>query len=553
MKSQKNNSLGPGIPPFRTNWLILWLVLISFAAAGFAAPASGPGGPIRINVSLDPAVQAEPVSGRILLLLSRTERFSPDINGTPVFGLNVDNLEPGATVSVDDRAFGYPVRRLSEMPEGEYYAQAWLNVYTTFKRSDGKVVKLHMDQGEGQNWRRSPGNFFSEPAKLRVGGAGATSNPSLILAKVVPPLPPYQDTVHLKHIRIQSRLLTEFWGRPMFLGANVLLPKGYEEHPGVRYPVHYIQGHFPRGNVTRFSEDPNNAAYKQWAADNAPRFIQVTIEHACPYYDDSYGVNSENVGPYGDAIVTELIPFLEASFRAIGKPWARVLSGGSTGGWVSLATQVFYPDFFGGTWSFFPDPVDFRKYQIVNLYEDANAYYIEQEWTRVPRGACRDTSGNLIFTQEQENLYEEAIGDRFRSGGQWAIWNAVFAPVAEDGYPKPLWDPATGRIDRDAVTWAGERYDLRRHLEKNWPSIGAKLAGKIHVYCGRMDNFYLNEACYLLQESLEKMANPPYGGEFRYGDRGGHGWSPFKGDELVRTMADHVLAASPENKKDWDY
>ncbi|MBN2408558.1 MAG: hypothetical protein JXE07_02380, partial [Candidatus Aminicenantes bacterium] len=336
-------------------------------------------------------------------------------------------------------------------------------------------------------------------------------------------------------------------------GANVLLPKGYDEHPDVRYPVHYIQGHFPRGNVGRFREDPNNAAYKLWDAADAPRFIQVTFEHACPYYDDSYGVNSENVGPYGDAIVKELIPHLEARFRAIGRPWARVLSGGSTGGWISLAMQVFYPEVFGGTWSFFPDPVDFRKYQIVNLYEDANAYYIETEWARIPRGACRDTSGNLIFTQEQENHYEEAIGDRFRSGGQWAIWNAVFAPVAEDGYPRPLWDPETGAIDKEAVAWAGERYDLRRYLEKNWPTIGSRLAGKIRVYCGRMDNFYLNEACYLLQESLEKMTDPPYGGEFKYGDRGGHGWSPFQGDEMPRAMAGHVLAHSPEKKKDWIY
>ncbi|MCX6578468.1 MAG: alpha/beta hydrolase-fold protein, partial [Candidatus Aminicenantes bacterium] len=351
----------------------------------------------------------------------------------------------------------------------------------------------------------------------------------------------------------QSKLLTEFWGRPMEIGANILLPKGYDEHPDVRYPVHYIQGHFPRGNVSRFSENPNNAANKIWSSDNMPRFIQVTIEHTCPYYDDSYGVNSENAGPYGDAIITELIPHVEKTFRAVGQPWARVLSGGSTGGWISLAMQVFYPDFFGGTWTFCPDPVDFRKYQIVNLYNDKNAYYIEYEWTRVPRGGERDTSGNIIYTQEQENLYEEAIGDRFRSGGQWAIWNAVFAPVAEDGYPKPLWDPVTGKIDKDAIAWAGERYDLRRYLEKNWTAVGAKLAGKIHVYCGRMDNFYLNEACYLLQNFLESATNPPYGGEFKYGDRGGHGWSPFKGDALQRTMAEHVLQNSPDKKKDWIY
>jgi len=532
------------------------LLVFAVAALAFAAayPPSGAraASPVRFSVALDPGAASGPLDGRVLLLLSRTEKFSPGINGTPVFGLNVDGLRPGEEVVLDDRAFGYPLRRLGDIPEGEYFVQAWLNVYTTFRRSDGKAVKLHMDQGEGQNWRRSPGNLFSDPVKVRIGG-DASAPPRLVLKNVVPPIKAYQDTAHLKHLKIQSKLLSDFWGRPMAIGANVLLPKGYEEHPEVRYPVHYIQGHFPRGGVSRFSEDAASPGFKIWNADNLPRFIQVTFEHACPYYDDSYGVNSENVGPYGDALVTELIPVVEKTFRAIGEPWARVLSGGSTGGWISLAMQVFYPDFFGGTWSFYPDPVDFRKYQIVDLYKDKNAYYIEHEWTRVPRGAERDTSGNLIFTQEQENLYEEAVGDRFRSGGQWAIWNAVFAPVAEDGYPKPLWDPVTGIIDKGAVQWAGERYDLRRYLEKNWPAVGPKLAGKIRVYCGRMDNFYLNEACYLLQESLEKLTDPPYGGEFRYGDRGGHGWSPFRGDELLRAMGAHVAKSAPGGKTDWIY
>jgi enterochelin esterase-like enzyme len=546
---------------FKTKIPILILLSALFVTTLFAVRSgyeSGPTArptarPIRFAVSIDPAVRAEPASGRILFLLSRSNRFNPGMNGTPVFGKNVDDLKPGDRIYIDETAFGYPVRSLRDIPEGEYFVQAWLNVYTTFKRSDGKIIKLHMDQGEGQNWRRSPGNLFSDPVKVKIAAADAADPAPIVLNRVVPPIPAYQDTTHLKHIKIQSKLLTEFWGRPMEIGANILLPKGYDEHPDVRYPVHYIQGHFPRGNVGRFSEDPNNAANKIWSSDNMPRFIQVTIEHACPYYDDSYGVNSENAGPYGDAIITELIPQIEKIFRAIGQPWARVLSGGSTGGWISLAMQVFYPEFFGGTWTLFPDPVDFRKYQIVNLYNDKNAYYIEHEWTRVPRGGERDTSGNIIYTQEQENLYEEAIGDRFRSGGQWAIWNAVFAPVAEDGYPKPLWDPLTGKIDKDVVDWTSERYDLRRYLEKNWPTIGSKLAGKIHVYCGRMDNFYLNEACYLLQVFLESATNPPYGGEFKYGDRGGHGWSPFRGDALQRAMAEHILQNSPDQKKDWIY
>jgi hypothetical protein len=506
------------------------LVALALTGGALGVFAGALSGSARFAVSVDPAVLKEPVSGRIILLLSRTDQLRTGENGIPVFGLNVDDLGPGRKVLIDETAFGYPVRSLEDIPDGEYTVQVYLNVYTVFKRADGKVVELHMDRGEGQNWRRSPGNLFCDPVKVRL-SSGAKDPVPLVLDKVIPEIAPYEDTETLKHVRIQSRLLSDFWGRPMFLGANVLLPAGYDENPEERYPVHYIQGHFPRGRVGR--------ARGGQPADG-PRFIQVTFEHACPYYDDSYGVNSENCGPYGDAIVTELIPYLEKTFRAVGKPYARVLSGGSTGGWIALALQIFYPDFFGGTWAFCPDPVDFHKYQIVNLYDDANAYFFKSEWTSVPRGGSRDTSGNIRYTMEQECLYEEVIGDRFRSGGQWAIWNAVFAPVAEDGYPKPLWDPLTGEIDKSVVAWAGERYDLRRVLEKNWAEIGPKLVGKIRVYVGRMDNFYLNEACYLLEEFLEGTKDPYYAGEFRYGDRGAHGWSPFAGDEMLRAMAEHV-------------
>jgi len=530
------------------------ILLLLFVFVAAAALSAVPQGYTTFEVTIDPAVRAEAADGRILVLLSRTDKFSPGPTGTPVFGLNVDGLKPGAKAVVDETALGHPVRSLHDIPPGDYYVQAWLNVYTTFKRSDGKVIKLHQDQGEGQNWRRSPGNLYSEPVRIKLEAAKGAAAVPLVLNKVVPPIPPYQDTKWLKHIRIQSRLLTEFWGQPMSIGANVLLPKGYDEHPDVRYPVHYVQGHFPRGRAGRFSEDETSPAFKLWTADGAPRFIQVTFEHACPYYDDSYGVNSANVGPYGDAITTELIPHIEKTFRAIGEPWARVLSGGSTGGWISLALQVFYPDVFGGVWSFCPDPVDFRKYQVVDLYGDKNAYYVDSEWARVPRGGERRTDGNLVYTMEQENLYEEATGDRCRSGGQWAIWNAVFAPVAEDGYPRAFWDPLTGEIDKTAVEWARERYDLRVYLEKNWPAIGPRLTGKIHVYVGRMDNFYLNEACYLLEASLAARTDPPYGGKFVYGDRGGHGWSPFQGDEMLREMAAFVERNAPSSaKKDWVY
>jgi hypothetical protein len=507
------------------------------------------------SVSFDAALGPEPKSGRIVLLLSRSTRFQPNETGTPFFGLDVDDLKPGSAAVFDDNAPGYPVRSLRDLPAGDYYVQAYLNVYTTFHRSDGHAVKLHNDQGEGQRWRRSPGNFFSEPQKVSWDPRGAEAVP-VVMTKKIPPIELPKDSEWVRTIRIQSDVLTKFWGAPMFLGARVLLPKGFDEHPEARYPVIYTVGHFSMANPGGFQVNESNALYQAWTSADMPRVLLVSIQHACPYYDDSYGVNSDNVGPYGDAITRELIPYLERKYRAIGKPYARVLTGGSTGGWIALAMQVFYPDLFGGTWSFCPDPVDFRKYQIVDLYSDSNAYFIESEWVNVPRPAQRETDGNIRFSMQQENLKEETLGTRYRSGGQWAIWNAVFAPVAEDGYPKPLWNPQTGNIDHAVAEWARERYDLRYYTEKNWNTLGAKLVGKINVFVGRMDNYYLNEAVYYLDDFLRKTLNPRYTGRFEYGERAGHGWSPYRNSaDLYREMAGHVTKSAPpgEDNASWHY
>jgi hypothetical protein len=524
--------------------------------AAVCALAWGQSGTTTFSISFDPSLGNEPLSGRIILMLSRTQQFLPTETGTPFYGVNVDDWKPGAAAVIDATAPGYPIKSLRDLPSGDYYVQAYLNVYTTFHRADGHTIKLHNDQGEGQNWRRSPGNLYSDPQRIHFEANAGRPIP-IVLNKKLPPIDPPKDNDWVKTVRVQSKLLTQFWGAPMFLSARILLPKGFSEHPEARYPVIYSVGHFSSGAPGRFQPDPNNAMYQAWTAPDMPRMLLVTIQHACPYYDDSYGVNSENVGPYGDAITQELIPYLEKEYRAIGKPYARVLTGGSTGGWISLAEQIFYPDFFGGTWSFCPDPVDFHKYQIVNLYGDANAYFREYEWAKVPRPGERGTDGNITYTMEQENLKEEVLGTRYRSGGQWAIWNAVFAPVAEDGYPKPLWDPLTGKIDHSVVDWAAEHYDLRNYLEKNWATVGPKLAGKINMFVGRMDNYYLNEAVYLLEASLAKTSNPHYTGRFEYGERAGHGWSPYKRDDsdLFREMADHIAKNAPqgENTQSWQY
>jgi hypothetical protein len=227
------------------------------------------------------------------------------------------------------------------------------------------------------------------------------------------------------------------------------------------------------------------------------------------------------VGPYGDAFTRELIPFLEEEFRMIPQGWARILAGGSTGGWEALAIQIFNPETFGGAWGWCPDPVDFHYYQIVNVYEDDNAYSWGGEWVRAERPNARRPDGNVVSTIRQEMYYERAVGPNGRSG---AIWEALFSPVGPDGYAAPIWDRATGEIDHDVAEYWRENWDLTNYLVRNWESIGPDLAGKIHVTVGDMDSYYLNNAVELMEEALNGLTGFPPRATFEYGRKKPHCW-----------------------------
>ncbi|HEX2269258.1 MAG TPA: hypothetical protein VHH35_06985 [Pyrinomonadaceae bacterium] len=505
---------------------------------------------LRFEVSLPQTASKEPLDGRLLLLISTNNEQEPrfqineDLNTQQVFGVNVEGWKPGQTTLVDQSAFGYPLRSLSQVPAGEYWVQALLHKYETFRRSDGHTVKLPMDRGEGQQWSRAPGNLYSKPQKIRLDGN--TQPIAITLDQVIPPIEPPKDTKYIKHIRIQSERLTKFWGRPMHLGAHVLLPEGFDSHPEARYPLVIFHGHFTSdfGGFREEPPDPNlkpdyNARfkisgynrivqehahqfYKEWTGPNFPRFIIVEIQHANPYYDDSYAVNSANLGPYGDAITYELIPEIEKRFRGIGQGWARFLYGGSTGGWEALAVQIFYPDEYNGCWAACPDPIDFRAYTVVNIYEHENAYYADSKWKRILRPGKRNYLGELSATVEDMNHMELALGTNSRSGGQFDIWEAVYSPVGSNGYPKPIWDKLTGKIDRSVAEHWRENYDLGYILKRDWAKLGPKLQGKIHIYVGEADNYYLNNAVYLVEDFL-KTTN--YGGVVDYEPRAEHCWN----------------------------
>ena len=496
----------------------------------------------------------ETLDGRMLLMVSTDGSAEPrfQINDGArtqlIFGINIDGLKPGDEAVIDGTVFGYPLKSVSEIPPGKYWVQALLHRYETFHRVDGHTVKLPMDRGEGQRWNRAPGNLFSTPKEVRIDPNKGEAI-KITLDQEIPPIPPPEDTKYIKHVRMESKLLTEFWGRPFHLGACVLLPDGFDDHPEARYPLIVNHGHFPYtfGGFRETPPDPDlkpeyserfrwdaynktvqeyaYKLYQYWTAPETPRMIIIEVQHANPYYDDSYAVNSANLGPYGDAINYELIPYIEEKFRGIGEGWARFTYGGSTGGWEALAVQIFYPDFFNGCFAACPDPIDFRAYTVVNIYEDKNAYTLDELWKKTPRPGQRNWLGHISCTLEQSNHRELVLGTHSRSGDQWDIWEAVYGPVGRDGYPKRIWDKMTGEIHHKVAEYWKENYDLGYILKRDWKTLGPKLKGKIHIYCGDMDNYYLNNAVYLVEEFLESTTDPYYDGEVDYGDRAEHCWN----------------------------
>jgi hypothetical protein len=509
---------------------------------------------LKFKVSFQEGQYSKPQDGRLLLLLSDNNEKEPRfqiLDGPETqlaFGIDVENMKPGEWVLFDDTVFGYPIKNTSGIPAGEYWVQGLFHIYETFHRADEHSVKLPMDRGEGQQWNKAPGNLYSTPQKIKIDPI-KNDIIEVVLDQKIPPIAPPKDTKYVKHVKMKSKLLSEFWGRPMYLGACVLLPEGFDEHPNVKYPLIINHGHFPhtfsdfretppdpnlepeyskRFNVegyNRIMQQKQYEFYKEWTGPNFPRWVVIQIQHANPYYDDSYAVNSENLGPYGDAITYELIPFIEEKFRCIGESWSRFLYGGSTGGWEALAAQVMYPDEYNGCFAACPDPIDFRAYTVVNIYEHKNAYYVDSKFKKTPRPGTRNYLGEVSATLEEVNHRELVLGTRSRSGQQWDIWEAVYSPVGPDGYPKRIWDKLTGEIDPEVANFWRENYDLGYRLKRDWKTIGPKLKGKIHIYCGDMDNYYLNNAVYLVEEFLESTTDPYYDGEVDYGDRAEHCWN----------------------------
>jgi hypothetical protein len=496
------------------------------------------------------------IDGRLLLLISKDDKSEPrftirdDYMSQQAFGWDVTTWSKATSqVYPNKDAFGYPMADISKLEAGEYYVQALINKYETFNLSTGHKVSLPPEKGEGQQWNRKPGNLYSKSQKIYINPKKA-STISLVLDQIIPEVEESKDTRYIKHIKMKSEKLSKFWGRDVYLGAHILLPHNWEKDIDMKYPLMVFHGHFP-DDFSGFSEAPPPADmdtsdyierfniygykkfqaqeaydfYKKWTSDDFPRFMVIEIQHATPYYDDSYAVNSACQGPYGDAITYELIPYIEKMYRGIGQGWSRFLYGGSTGGWEALAAQVFYPDEYNGCFAACPDPIDFRAYTTIDIYKDDNAYYQQGPYNKIDRPLKRNYLGHVSATQKQGNYFELVLGTKSRSGQQFDIWEATYSPMGKDGYPQRIFDKVTGKIDKKVAEYWRDNFDLSHIIKRDWAKLGSKLEGKINIYCGDMDNFYLNNAVYLAEEMLNKLNNPSYGGEVKYGDRAEHCWN----------------------------
>jgi S-formylglutathione hydrolase FrmB len=536
----------------------------------------------RFEISFPKTLKSEPVTGRVFVAITRDQYPEPRmqagyLSGAPFFGVDVSALSPGKPVEITRSADGFPISSLASLPAGDYWVQAFLSVYSEFRRSDGHTLWLHDDQWEGQQPLSSPGTLVSEPQRVHL-DVSSGFRVRLELTRALPPVTVPSDDEYVKFEKIQSKLLTAFWGRPIYLGAVVLLPRGYAQHPEVHYPGIWFQDHFKLQPAFGFTRDPAKpeteeerirrievtdakgtpAEFTQaWLSDSFPRMIAINILHPTPYYDDSYAVNSANNGPYWDAIHTELMPYIEGKYRLIARSYARVTTGASTGGWEALALQIYHPDVFGGTWSFCPDPVDFHRYEIINLYEDKNAFTIARsDWLDQERPSERMPDGQTNFTVRQETQLNTALGTRLKGSGDFANWQAVWGPTAPDGYPKPIWDERTGVIDHEvAEYWRAHDFDLTDYLKRNWTRVGPTLAGQIHIYNPDMDRFLLNLAVYRLEDFFRTAAPAAKATLVDGRPLKTHDWHPMSDADLVRQMAKHIAAHAPADDpvSAWNY
>jgi hypothetical protein len=450
----------------------LWLV---FTSRAVVAAEHG------FLVTFPESVHAKPFTGRVYLFFSKDARKEPRLGPDwfrpePFVALDVIDWKPGSELTIHssktERLLGFP-KPLAELELDGHRVQAVAR-FNPWERVVGNGA----------------GNGFSE---VRPVAEAADAKPLVIDHVVVPRK--FEDSPWSKLLEVRSELLSRFHGRDITQRGCVTLPTSYEKSPERRYPVIFtIPGfggtHFDGRRTTAIDE----------SNERGVEFIRVMLDPSCPLGHHVFA-DSANNGPVGTALVTEFLPELDRRFRTVAQPTARFLTGHSSGGWSSLWVQVTHPGVFGGTWSTAPDPVDFRDFQRINLYQAGDSMYFNDAAENELRPLARRGDQVVLWYRDFDRM-EEVLGP----GGQLHSFEAVFSVKGDDGRPVRLWDRRSGKTNQAvAKTW--EQYDIRLVLERNWSALAPKLRGKLHVIMGDRDTFYLEGATNLLKESLEKLGS----------------------------------------------
>lgn len=458
----------------RTWWVCGWWLLCSVA---WSAPLTPAAAPTTFELTFSDKVSAAPFTGRVLVYLSRSSgepRRGPNwFNPEPFFAMDVKDWRPGTPLTLDQRALGFP-KPLDQLAPGNYRIQAVMD----FDRGGHQV-------GTG------PGNAYSTPLAAKLPSEDGA--PVRLLIDQVQAERPFRESDRVKLCELESPRLSAFHKKPMKLRAGVVLPPSFESQPTRRYPVVYDIPGFGGNHFFAFMY-----GNRRDSVMDGEEFLYVVLDPDCRTGHHVFA-DSANNGPYGAALIEEFIPHLEQRFRAIGKPTARFVTGHSSGGWSSLWLQVTYPDTFGGVWSTAPDPIDFRDFQQINLYAPAANMFTDQRGQ--PRPIARRGQTPVVFYRSFSDM-EVVLG----RGGQLASFEAVFSPKQDNGLPRPLWDRKTGTVDPETAK-AWEKYDINLVLERNWTRLEPKLRGKLHIYMGSLDTFYLEGATIKVKETLARLGS----------------------------------------------
>jgi len=445
----------------------------------------------------------------------RTQTWPSPVNKTYIFAKNIDKFQSNEILKIknDDDWISTSKWTLNEIPEGAYYVQVlW----------DQDIKESRID---------APGNLYSVKQKIII---NQSRKVEISLSKVIEARK-VSNHILSRVVDFKSEVLSKWWDKPMHLKASVLLPYQYDSNK--IYPIRYnVAGY--GGRYTRINRLLDNKEFMNWwDTDKAPQIITVFLDGEGPF-GDSYQMDSDNSGPYGKALIDELIPHIELKYRGTNSASTRFVDGCSTGGWVSLGLQLYYPDSFNGVFSYSPDAIEFENYQLINIYKDKNAFVNEYGYTRP---VMRDTNGEPMLSLKEFIQYENVLGSSnsyLNSGGQFSAHTALYSPKGKNNLPKPMFDPISGKIDAEVAEY-WKKYDFKIYAEKNWENLGPKLKGKIFIWMGDMDHFYLNPATRSFNDFLKSTKNPKSDAKIIFSPMKGH-CSAYSHKEVLLKIQERI-------------